>query len=455
MEFMFLLLLIAIIVIFFAAFKRPMYEGVLIAFLVVAVISGNGLSIGTYLWSAINNYLLYTVVAFLAFSIVVEKTGLINDFINVIISLVGRFSGGAGYVALVASSAFGALSGTGPGNAAAVGVIAIPAMKKTGFSPELAATVEMAASALGPVIPPSGTVVVTFAMLEALYPGCCSFSQYWIFMWGISLIFIGQRFITLFILIKKYHVRPIPKEDRLPMRVALKNGWKVLLLPIIVFLPFLMDALYSDTLIAARIGAEGASSFTSTLLVLVPCLAIAYVMLVHRSNGNVVSLKTFYQLFEDAIPSMAPVTFLIICGFSIGALFNDIELGNAIIAVTKSVQIPLWFVIVVLPLILLVLGMFLEVMTIIMIATTPVLLIGASVGINPILMAGMLNVMAVAMGHMTPPFALTFYVSMGLANSDFWKTTKLAVIWCLGQFIVQVLVLLGWIPVPGLVPFTP
>ena len=43
---------------------------------------------------------------------------------------VGRFSGGAGYVALAASAAMGALSGTGPSNAAAVGVITIPTMKR-------------------------------------------------------------------------------------------------------------------------------------------------------------------------------------------------------------------------------------------------------------------------------------------------------------------------------------
>ena len=239
------------------------------------------------------------------------------------------------------------------------------------------------------------------------------------------------------------------------MREALKKGWKSLFLPVLVFLPFLFDALAQSTFITARIGSENAATFTSTLLVLIPSIAVAYVLLIYAEKGNRIGLRTLHDMFQDAAVSIAPTVFLVISGFAIGNLFSDMQFGSAITQLTASLDLTIWSVVLLVPLFLCVMGMFLEVMTITMLVTTPIILIGVSVGINPILMAAMCSVMVAAMGHMTPPFALTFYVSMGIAGSDFGKTTKYAIVWCIGQYLVTVLVLLGVIPILGMVPFTP
>lgn len=236
--FLYFAVLILIVAVGFAVFKRPMYEVILAAFVLLTLFTGRVFHIHTYMLRAANTYLLYTIAAFICFSLFFEKTGIIGDMIDIIIALVGRFSGGAGYVALLASAAMGSLSGTGPGNAAAIGVITIPSMKKTGYPPELAATVEMAASALGPVIPPSGAIVILFGALDAFSPNTYTFSQFWLFAWVISFWFLLHRFITLYALIRKYDVRPIPKEERLPLLTTLRKGWKTLLLPVVIFVPF-------------------------------------------------------------------------------------------------------------------------------------------------------------------------------------------------------------------------
>ena len=178
MEWLYFGLLIAIILVMFIVLKRPMYEAMAVGFLAVVIALGKIGSIGQYFASTVSFYALYMIAAFIVFGSVLERSNVIQDMIDIIISLVGRFSGGAGYVALLASSAMGALSASGPGNAAAVGTITIPTMKRTGFSAELAATIEMAASALGPVIPPSNTIVIMYTTLETLYPGRFGFSAY-------------------------------------------------------------------------------------------------------------------------------------------------------------------------------------------------------------------------------------------------------------------------------------
>lgn len=434
----------------FAVTRRPMYEVLIASFVFMVLITGNITHIWEYAVRGANSYLLYTIAAFIAFSLIFEKTGIISDMINIIVALVGRFSGGAGYVALVASAAMGSLSGSGPANSAAVGVITIPSMKKTGFSPELAATVEMAASSLGPIIPPAASIVILFGALDSVFPGRYTFSEFWLFAWVISFWFLLHRFITLLFLIRKYDVKPIPKEDRLTLCVALKRGWKTLLLPIIIFIPFILDALGKDTFVVSRLGEAGAASFASILLTVVPSIAIAFVVLLYISKGNKFSFIFIVDSIKNGISSIAPIIIMAYAGFAITELFNDIGVAESISAAISGLVIPMWVAAIVCPLIFTVLGMFMEVTSLFVLLGPIYITLAAAAGINPMLAAMMVNVMTCAMGHMTPPFALCFYVCMGIAESDFRKTTKLTLVWCVGQFILTVLILYGFIPMFGM-----
>ena len=453
MEIGYLVLLIVIMIVLFAVLKRPMHEVMLVSFAIVAVISGHAKEIIPFLVKASNNYLVFTIAAFMAFSAILSETGIIRDFINLIIALVGRVSGGAGYMALATSSIFGALSGTGPGCASAVGVVAIPAMKKTGFKAEHAAAVEMAASALAPVIPPSGTVTSSFAVLMVAYPACCTFSQYWVMMWGISVWYIIEQTIVLAIMIKRHKIKPIPKEDRLPLNVALREGWKALLMPVIVFLPFLFDSMFSSTLIASRLGEAGASTFSGALLVMVPSICPADVWLISRKRENRITLQKFFLSFKECVSTISPLILMVIGGFAMSELFNAIGVGERVSALVAGKHIPLWTVAVFVPLCLGLLGMFLEANAVIYMLQLPLMTIALAAGVNPILVAALMSVMSTSLGHMTPPFAPSMYVAMGIAEADFSKTVKCAVVYAFAHYLVTVLILLGCLPILGIAHF--
>lgn len=448
---MYFVILIAFVAVGFAITKRPMYEVLLAAFVFMVLITGNASNMWVYIVKGANSYLLYTIAAFIAFALVLEKTGVISDMINVVVALVGKVSGGAGYVALLASAAMGALSGSGPANSAAVGVITIPSMKRTGYPPALAATVEMAASSLGPIIPPSAAIVILFSALDSVFPNQYTFSQFWLFAWVIAFWFLLHRFITLFFLVRKYDVKPIPKEDRLPLGQALKQGWKALLLPVIVFVPFIIDALWKDTFVASRLGEAGAASFASILLTIVPSISIAYIALLALRKGNKFNFTQLVNCLRDGVSSIAPIIIMAFAGFAITELFNDIGVAESISEAIKGFAIPMWVAAIICPLIFTVLGMFMEVTSLFVLLGPIYITLAAAAGINPMLAAMMVNVMTCAMGHMTPPFALCFYVCMGIAESDFRETTKLAIIWCVGQFVLTVLILYGVIPMFGMI----
>ncbi|NMR88968.1 TRAP transporter large permease subunit, partial [Vibrio parahaemolyticus] len=157
-------------------------------------------------------------------------------------------------------------SGTGPGNVVADGVFTIPTMIKSNFRRELAATVEMSASSLGPILPPSGTLLLAFGVLDALYPNDYNLSSFWIVVWGIGIWFILQRLILLYILCRKYNVNALDKNDIPNVKESFKKGWKALIIPIIIFAPFLIDFTLGETFIASRLGEDGANAFSSSVI---------------------------------------------------------------------------------------------------------------------------------------------------------------------------------------------
>lgn len=450
MAWLYLGLVLFVVIFFFIIVRRPMYEVMFLAFLALLISSGRVAFLGRYLIDTSRTFLLFTMMAFIMFGVIVERTGIINDLLDIIIALVGKFSGGAGYVTLLAGAAMGSVCGTGSGTVAATGTFMIPAMKKTGFSAELAATISAAAGTLGPIIPPSAAIPVMFLMLEAVCPGYCTASQFWMFAWPVSFWLIIQRFITLFILIKRHHVTPIPPENRLSLREALKKGWRMLLMPIIMIVPFALDNMFNETYITQRLGEYGASQFSSFILLTVPSIATIMAILLWRQKGNHVTAEKLLGLVSDGVTTVAPIILMTFSGFAMGSLLTDMGLANEIVADFQTLDVPRWAVIVIAPLIFTFFGMFMESSSVYFLFGPVFIPIAVMVGINPMLAAMMVNVLCNAMGQMSPPFALCLLVAMGIAESDFKKTSYQAIFWCFTQYIVIVLMLAEVLPMFGM-----
>ena len=188
--FIYLGILLLTIVIWFMVFKRPVYEAILISFIILLTVTGTWGNIGSYIEKGLTTSLLYSMTAFVAMSVVLTKTKVVDSCIAIILSILGRIPGGAGYVSIIASAFMGALSGSGPGNVMATGSITIPAMKKSGFPPELAANVESNASYMGNMIPPSSNIVAALGAYTALYGEELTTGQFWVVLWGIAIWFI-------------------------------------------------------------------------------------------------------------------------------------------------------------------------------------------------------------------------------------------------------------------------
>ena len=443
-------IMLLIIVAWFAFAKRPIYESVLLSFVILLVITGMWPNVFDYIDSALSTSLLYSMVAFMAMSILFTKTKIVDSCIAVILSVIGRFTGGAGYAAVLASAFMGALSGSGPGNVMATGSITIPAMKKTGFPAELAANIESNSSYMGNMIPPSSNIVAALGAFMALYPDSeITTGQFWIILLGISFWFVLQRLLMVWAFCKYYKVKPMTKEELPAFKDTIKKGWKGLLLPVIILLPFVLDYFFKETFFTQRLGETGAKYLSSSVLLFVAGISAMYACIV-TSDKSLVSFSGMAKMFSSSIKSIAPTIGVCVFGYMIGALFNDLNVANDLGAVISGWQFGKFWTVVAVCLITCFMGMVIPGSSLVVIFGSVFIVVLQNVGCNPVLVAAMLPCICGVMCGITPPLGLGMYAGMTLAESDFTKTFNNNLWWVFAQFILQVVILMGWLPIIGL-----
>lgn len=158
---------------------------------------------------------------------------------------------------------------------------------------------------------------------------------------------------------------------------------------------------------------------------------------------------TAHSFLTTSYASEAEVRILAFAGFAITELFGDLGVTESISASLETMHLPLWFVAIVVPLIFTLLGMFIEPFSLIVMFGGIFVSLADSVGIHPMLAAMMFNCMTCGLAPMTPPFALSQFVCIGIAESDFKKTSKQSIVWCIGHYLLIVLCLFGLIPMFG------
>ena len=200
----------------------------------------NLLFLGTdFLFGAPLRIAIFVVFAYILFGQVLFATGGGDLFLKLAHATMGRYRGGPAKAAVVASALFGSISGSAVANVASTGVITIPLMKRTGYSPTFAGAVEAVASTGGAIMPPvmgaAAFVMTEFlgisygaVVLAALVPALAYYAT--------LLIQVDLRAIN-------EGLKGLPREDLPPVAPVLKEGW-VYIIPIVVLVGsiFLLNA---------------------------------------------------------------------------------------------------------------------------------------------------------------------------------------------------------------------
>ena len=444
-EVLYILALLATICITFLVFKRPIYECMFYGYILMLLLTGEISNIFAYVEKTSKDTLFYSIIGFLVLAKVLDATKAVDTVVAVIVSIFGRFRGGAGFTAVIGSTFMGALSGSGAGNVATTGVFTIPAMIKSGFPRHLAANVESSASTMGNMIPPAGVIVAALACYNEFSGAEMSQSTFWIVMWGIALWFILQRLVTLYVFCRIYKVKAMEPEDIPNLKETVKKGWKNLLLPVIILAPFVLDYFFKATFFTERLGA-GAANLSSSLLLFTPGLAAAYALLVNAK----IKPRELVKTIRESVTGIVPVGATIFFAYCISNLFSATDIGKNIGTYIQGWNLSVVALAFIIPLITAILGMVFPGTAQTKIFGGTIIAVFAAAGGNPLLAAAMLPVITGAMEGMTPPLAICMYTAMGIAKSDMKSTTLNCLIWVGLHYIMSVLCMLGILPILGL-----
>ena len=172
------------------------------------------------------------IVLFIIFGAFLERTGIANFFISFANRIAGWSSGGPAKVAVISSALCGMVSGSSVGNTVTTGSFTIPMMKKTGYKPEFAGSVEAAASTGGQIMPP---IMGAAAFLMAEYMGI-PYAQVAVKAILPAVLYFTGIFIAVHLEAQKLNLRGIPRDELPKWSYLGKNCYLILPLVLLVWL---------------------------------------------------------------------------------------------------------------------------------------------------------------------------------------------------------------------------
>lgn len=316
-------------------FKRKMAEAMLWSFLLLLIIGAiSGADIRMLategLGYALKQEVVYASMAFVYMAYVMSKTGVIVRLVNILNSLLGRVRGGAGYVSTIASALFGMISGSGSGNASAVGSITIPWMEETGWSKERATTIVAGNAGLGMIFPPSSSMFLLLGM-EAITASVTS-GQLYVGLMGVGVIVLIYRLFVVYCYVRKDKIQALPNEAIRPLGVSLRENGSSLAIFLGVFLPILVTmGPFANYLTAKEsFGAAGLKSIS--MILWIPIL-IALISMIEGRKFLPNTLSGWLDFNEKAIGKYSEVGCLLFFAFAASRVLIKMGLESEITAI--------------------------------------------------------------------------------------------------------------------------
>ena len=345
------------------------------------------------LLGAINSYTLMAVPFFIAAAVIMNRSGVTRHILDFAACLIGHRRGGTAQVNVLASLFFSGMSGSATADVASQGRMLIPRMKQEGYDAPFAAGVTAAASIISSIVPPSIIMIIYGSVTNTSIGG--------LFFGGII-----PGIILFVFLIAIVHVlsvrRGYPKGER--------RSWKQALPVMLRALP----ALFAPVLI---LGGIRFGMVTPTEAGVIACV---YGLFLGTVVYREITPRSFVSIMEESVVATAVPMFIIASsasfGFALtvtgfGFMMNDVMTG-----ITEN---PVLFMIITL-LILFAVGLFLESTSALLIFVPLFAPLAQSYGI-PDIQYGLLMIVALMLGTLTPPVGLQSFIASDIAGISIIK----------------------------------
>jgi tripartite ATP-independent transporter DctM subunit len=368
--------------------------------------------------SGMNVFAMMAIPFFIFAGDLMVRGGIATRLIRFAAGLVGHMRGGLGQVNVVASTLFGGISGSAVADASAVGGLMIPQMAARGYDRDYAVNVTANAAIIALMIPPSHNMI----LYSIAAGGNVSVAD--LFTAGIipGLLLAGALMFTAWwVAVKRgYPADPFPGFARV--------GY------------FFLASLPGILLIAIIFGGVRSGVFTATES---SCIAVLYALLVAMLVYRELNWEGFVEAVMGAVRTTAMVLLVIGTAASFGWLMAFLQVQTLIIAVISALSDNPIIVLLMINVILLVLGTFMDMAPMVIISTPILLPVVKAFGIDPVHF-GVIMILNAGIGLNTPPVGTVLFVSCAVGGISIREAMR--TIWPFFGASVAVLLLVSYIP---------
>lgn len=383
------------------------------------MLSSSGIRWGTIIQQQINGISSFTVLAIPLFILagkLMNVGGVTDRLFGFARTIVGWLPGGLGHVNVAASVIFAGMSGSAVADVGGLGVIEIKAMDDAGFDHDTSCCITSASSCIGPIIPPSITMVV-YAAVSGTSTGALFMAG---IVPGLCMALILMAFIFVLALIKKYPRDPFPTFKQVCR--ALVDGFFPLLAPVIILLG-IYTGVFTPTESAA--------------------VVVAYSLFLGVVAYRALTLRQFWQLVKETVRESATIGLILAAATLFGTVIVKTMIPQKLLMVVQAnIHSKVVFLIVI-NVFLLIVGMFMESAAAITILTPIMMPMVTAFAISPVHF-GIILTLNMVLGGLTPPFGIVNLVTARVGKIPFGRLCKKMVPW-FGCLLLS-LILVTFIP---------
>ncbi len=302
---------------------------------------------------------------------------------------VGRIRGGLAHVNVLASVIFSGMSGSAVADAAGLGIIEVKAMREAGYSGRFAATITAVSSTIGPIMPPSIPLVI--------YGSLANVSIGALFLAGV-MPGVMMALALMIVITVVARIRKLPVMDERPAGAEARR----------VFFGALPAMLTPILIIGGILG--GLATPTEAAV-----LATAYALILGTCVYRELKWRDIPDILWLSGRQTVQVMFIIAAAAPFGWVLIQQQIPNAVIEAMFSLTSEPWAILLLVNIILLVLGMFIEGIAIIIIAFPILLPVMLQIGVDPVHF-GIIMVLNLMIGLVTPPVGMCLFAVSSVSN---------------------------------------
>ncbi|MDR2652195.1 MAG: TRAP transporter large permease [Prevotellaceae bacterium] len=399
--------------------KIPVYISMVLTGVVIMALEGGGLKWTTIIHNmfvGINSFTFLAVPMFLLAGKIMNTGGVTTRLFDFCMKLVGWLPGGLGHVNILGSVIFAGMSGTALSDAGGLGQIEIQAMNGKGFDNAFSCSVTAVSSTLGPIIPPSVPLVI-YGTLTGTSVGALFMAG--IFP-GLLMALIMMIVVFIFAILRKYPRTEFPSVASVVQATA--AGFLPLMAPVII-----LGGIYSGF-------------FTPTESAVVVVFYSLFLSVVVYKNMHLNQLR---NILRETVRDSISIGMLIAGARYFGYVLVRDKIPQSLLSMMVSVISNQTELIIIILVFLLIIGCFMETTTIMILAIPLILPMLNAFHVN-LVQFGVVLVLALMIGLLTPPFGLVLFVISKIGNISIGRLSWALLPWIGSLFVA--LILIAFIP---------